>query len=196
MKRLHIDFVETPLWRLPLAARSRRLLIGIGALLLLAALAIGWQWQQLDQQIAATNEAIALARQQVVARTPPQRPPLQLSAQQIVAVNHAIAQLNTPWPLVFDGFERVATARVALLQIEPDPRRRLVKGLAEAKNHQEMLDYLAALGATQPFAGAMATKHEVNEKDPNRPLRFIFETWLDERSPAAAAVDAQNRGDE
>jgi hypothetical protein len=32
MKRLHIDFVATPLWRLPLAARARRILLGIGAL--------------------------------------------------------------------------------------------------------------------------------------------------------------------
>jgi hypothetical protein len=196
MKRLHIDFVATPLWRLPVAARARQILIGLAALALLAGAAIAWQWRQLEQQIAATTEAIARARHAIVQHTPPPRSPLLLSAQQIAAVNHAIGQLNIPWPAVLDGFESVATADVALLQIEPDPRRRLVKGVAEAKNHQRMLAYLAALGAAAPFTGAMVSKQEINEKDPHRPLRFLFEARLDERPFAAVAASAADEGDE
>jgi hypothetical protein len=196
MKRLHIDFVATPLWRLPVATRARQILIGLAALALLAGTAIVWQWRQLEQQIAATTEAIARARHAIVQHTPPPRSPLLLSAQQIAAVNSAIGQLNIPWPAVLDGFESVATADVALLQIEPDPRRRLVKGVAEAKNHQRMLAYLAALGAAEPFTGAMVSKQEINEKDPHRPLRFLFEARLDERPFAAVAASAADEGDE
>lgn len=187
MKPLNIDFVERPLWRLPVATRQRQILIGIAVATALAALAVFWQWQQLDRQLAEATQAIAEARQEIVARTPPAPVPLHLSEPQIVAINSAIAQLNTPWPALLDGFERLAGADIALLQIEPDHRRRLVKGVAEAKDHQRMLGYLALLGSTAPFAGAMVTRQEVNEKDPNRPLRFMFEAWLDDSTVAVAS---------
>ena len=188
MKPLNIDFVERPLWLLPVATRQRRILIGIGVAAALAGVAVVWQWQQLDQQLDETTQAIAQARQEIVARTPPPPTPLLLSEQQIVAINSAIGQLNTPWPALLDGFERVASAEIALLQIEPDHRRRLVKGVAEAKDHQRMLDYLERLGSVAPFAGAMVTRQEVNEKDPNRPLRFMFEALLDDRSARVATA--------
>lgn len=180
MKPLPIDFVEHPLWRLPVATRQRRILVGIAVATGLAALAVFWQWQQLDRQLAETTQATAQARQEIVARTPPAPVPLRLSEPEIVAINNAIAQLNTPWPAVLDGFERLADTEIALLQIEPDHRRRLVKGVAEARDHQRMVGYLALLGSTAPFAGAMVTRQEVNEKDPNRPLRFMFEARLDD----------------
>jgi hypothetical protein len=129
-----------PLWRRPAATRQRQILIAARSGDALAWHGLVWQWQQLDQQLDETTQAIALARQEIVARTPPPPAPLLLSEQQIVAINNAIGQLNTPWPALLDGFERVVSADIALLQIEPDHRRRLVKGVAEAKNHQRMLD--------------------------------------------------------
>ncbi len=193
MKRLHIDFVQPPIWRLPVAARDRQILLGVAMLTALGAAAIAWQYFQLDRQIADATHAMALARQDLVLRTPAPRAPLVLSEQQIIAINDAIGQLNTPWPAVLDGFETVATPDVALLQIEPDHQRRLVKGLAEARNYQRMLAYLSALGSTSPFAGAMVSKQEINEKDPNRPLRFLFEARLAHPSPPAAAAGEQGR---
>lgn len=187
MKPLSIDFVERPLWRLPVATRRRQILVGVGLTTALAAAAAFWQWQQLDQQLAEATQAIALARREIAERTPPPPVPLLLSEPQVVAINNAIEQLNTPWPAVLDAFEHVASSHVALLQIEPDHRRRLVKGVAEAKDHQRMLDYVGQIGAVAPFAGAMVTRHEVNEKDRNRPLRFMFEARLDASSGLAGA---------
>ncbi|MFZ4536465.1 hypothetical protein [Propionivibrio sp.] len=180
MKQLNINFVDRPLWRMPVAVRQRQALIGLGVATALAGMAIVWQWQQLDQQLDEMTQSITLARQKLVERTPPATAPLLLFEQQIVSINSAIDQLNTPWPALLDGFERVASADIALLQIEPDHRRRLVKGVAEAKNHQQMLDYLKLLGSVAPFSGAMVIRQEVNEKDPNRPLRFMFEALLDD----------------
>lgn len=194
MKRLPIDFVQPPLWRLPASGRARRLLAGIAVLVGLGVLVLVWYWRQLEQQIDQVRQEIAVARQEVQRRTPPPPPPLLLTDAQVLATNHAIAQLNTPWPALLDGFERVATPDIALLQIEPDPRRRVVKGVGEAKNHQQMLLYLAALGAVEPFAGAMVSKQEVNEKDPNRPLRFLFEAAL--AAPSLPAVPGSAAGAE
>ena len=194
MKRLNIDFVVRPLWRLPVATRPRQILVGIGGATVLAGVAIVWQWQQRNQQLDGATQAIALARQEIVARTPSPPPPLLLTEPQIVAINSAIGQLNMPWPALLDGFERVTTADVALLQIEPEHSRRLVKGVAEAKSHEKMLDYLEQVGAVAPFAGAMVTRQEVNEKDPNRPLRFMFEVLLDDRLARVAKVGDETEG--
>ena len=71
-----------------------------------------------------------------------------------------------------------------------------MKGVAEAKNHQQMLLYLAVLGAVDPFAGAMVRKQEINEKDANRPLRFMFEALLGEPAvpDTAASVPGGDDG--
>ena len=196
MKRVHLDFVQSGLWRLPATARERQLLFGIAALIVLGAAIIAWKWLQIERQIDETSEEIAVVRRELLLRSPPRSAPLQLSAQQIAASNDIIAQLNTPWPALLDGFERVATTDIALLQIEPDHRRRLVKGLAEAKNHQRMLVYLARLGSVRPFTGALVNKQEINDRDPNRPLRFLFEARLDDRPDFPVSASGQGRGDE
>ncbi|HCZ14721.1 MAG TPA: hypothetical protein PL117_11305 [Accumulibacter sp.] len=186
MKPLRIDFVERPPWCLPTSPRARATLIALATVLLLLGVALAWTALQLGRELEEASRAIAWTRQELFARTPPPPPPLVLSERQLLAINSAIGQLNTPWPAMLDGFESVATADIALLQIEPDNRRRLVKGVAEARDHQRMLDYLAALGSAAPFARAVVTKQEINEQDPNRPLRFAFEALLAE--PAAPAA--------
>ncbi|MCP5229671.1 hypothetical protein [Accumulibacter sp.] len=186
MKHLNIDFVSRPRWQLPVAARARAVLAVIGGLTAIAAAALAWQAWQLDRQIAESEQLIVLTRQELHMRTPPPRPPLRLSEAQVAAINGVIGQLNTPWPAMLDAFESVATGEIALLQIEPDNRRHLVKGVAEAKDYQGMLDYLAALGSVAPFGRAMVSKQEINDRDPNRPLRFVFEALLDDRQTNAA----------
>ena len=196
MKRLYLDFVQGRPWRLPGAARERQLLFGVAALTVLGAATIAWQWLQIERQIDETGDAIAVLRRELLLRSPPRSAPLQLSAQQIVATNDIIAQWNTPWPALLDGFESVATTDIALLQIEPDHRRRVVRGLAEAKNHQRMLVYLARLGSVRPFTGALVNKQEINDRDANRPLRFLFEAQLVDRPDSPVSADGQGRGDE
>jgi Tfp pilus assembly protein PilN len=193
MKRLQLDFVQRRLWQLPVAGRERQLLIGLALVAVVAGGAIGAKWLLLDRAIDQAALAIAVAQQEVDRRAPVRQAPLVLSKQQIEAANRVIAQLNTPWPALLDGFERVASADIALLTIEPDHRRGVVKASAEARNHRQMLDYLAALGSVRPFVGAMVSKQEVNEKDPNRPLRFLFEALLDQ--PAAFAAPAGGPGE-
>ncbi|MEF8705840.1 MAG: hypothetical protein V5B36_14190 [Candidatus Accumulibacter sp. UW25] len=186
MKRLPLDFVQRRLWQLPVAGRERQLLIGLALVAVVAGGAIIAKCLLLDRAIEQAALAIAVAQQEVERRTPVRQAPLVLSKPQIEAVNRIIAQLNTPWPVFLDGFERVATADIALLTIEPDHRRRIVKASAETRNHRQMLDYLAALGTVRPFVRAMVSKQEVNEKDPNRPLRFLFEVLLEETAAFAA----------
>jgi len=68
---------------------------------------------------------------------------------------------------------------VALIALEPDPRKRSLKITAETRTSDEMVDYVAALKEQESFSGVILTRHEINDADPNRPLRFQLEaTWL------------------
>jgi len=76
--------------------------------------------------------------------------------------------------------ERATPSSVALLELEPDVKRHLIKGHAEAKTASVMLTYLARL-RQQPYLGnVMLARHEINDQDPNRPIRFEFEVeWAE-----------------
>lgn len=98
-----------------------------------------------------------------------------LTEAQANAVNNAIAQLNVPWRDVLDAVEGATPATIGLLALEPDARRNVVRGMAEAKSSGDMIAYIEALKKQGFFDIVILTKHEVNDLDPNRPLRFQFE---------------------
>jgi hypothetical protein len=42
-----------------------------------------------------------------------------------------------------------------------------------------MVAYVADLKQQESFSGVILTRHEINDQDPNRPLRFQLEaTWV------------------
>lgn len=103
-----------------------------------------------------------------------------ITESQAAAVNTAIAQLNLPWRDMFDAVESATPANVALLALEPDAKRNLLKGVAEAKTSDDMIAYIEQLKKQSFFTSVLLTKHEINEQDPNKPLRFQFEAqWAE-----------------
>lgn len=99
---------------------------------------------------------------------------------QAVAINNAVAQLNLPWRDLFDALESATPGTIALLAIEPDAKKRLLKGTAEAKTGDGMIAYIEQLKKQPFFAGVLLTRHEINAQDPNQPIRFQFEAqWVE-----------------
>ena len=99
---------------------------------------------------------------------------------QATAVNNAIAQLNLPWRDLLDAVEAATPANIALLTLAPDAKKHVVKGSAEAKSSDAMIDYIEQLKQQDFFSAVVLTKHEINEQDPNRPIRFQFEAqWAE-----------------
>jgi Tfp pilus assembly protein PilN len=88
------------------------------------------------------------------------------------AVNGAISKLNLPWRALHDAVRAATPPAVALLALEPDANKRVLRISAEAKNSDDMLAYVAALGQGKLFGAVTLVRHEVLEQDPNRPLRF------------------------
>lgn len=102
---------------------------------------------------------------------------------QVLAVNTAVAQLNLPWRDVLDAVEAATPATIALLSLEPDAKKKLVRGVAEAKTSDTMIAYIEDLKKQAYFRNVVLSKHETNEQDPNKPLRFHFDAQWVEAAP-------------
>jgi hypothetical protein len=180
MKAIRVDFAPRSSGRIMASIRPLHwLLAAIGS-----AVCVGGIVAQRDlaQQQAVRQAEFEQTQTQAAARSALSsgiRKPV-ISETQASAVNSAIQQLNLPWALLLTAIERATPSSVALLELTPDAKKHLVRGVAEAKTTGTMLVYITRL-KQQPFMGnVILTKHEVSGQDPNRPLRFEFEAkWLE-----------------
>ena len=175
---IHINFVK-PGWRaLLLATPAWAVLCAIvGAVLIGVSVSAANQIADQRQQVQLATERAA-SHSQIVAPAVPLVP-----EAQAVAINAAIAQLNLPWSDLFDAIEQATPTNIALVGLEPDARRQLLKGEAEALNSDDMIAYIERLKKTPQFVSVVLTKHVVDEQDPFKPYRFSFEAQWRERSP-------------
>lgn len=175
MKPMQIDF-STPGWRAVLYRTHPAMLAAglLGAVLLLAGAATG---MQAAQQQAAREEGLRAQQRKLAAaaRVPERKPETAIPEAQAVAVNAAILQLNLPWRQLQDAIAAANAPTVALLALDPDPRKQTLKITAEAKNSDDMVGYIEQLKQQEFFSGAALLRHETNDQDPNRPLRFQME---------------------
>lgn len=179
MKHLEIDFAPPSLYR-SLAQIKPVCWLALLASLVWA-LAIMLQHLQIIQNKDAQQARIQLNQAKLTEQANFKPPELKttVTLTKAKAVNQAIAKLNLPWHDLFDALEAATPANIALLGLDPDPRQRILRVAAEAKDSQEMAQYLRKLRAADFFDSIVLTRHEINEQDPNRPLRFQFEArWL------------------
>ena len=54
----------------------------------------------------------------------------------------------------------------------PDAKGQTLSIVAEAKTTDEMVDYVRLLNSNRLFDTTSISKHEINEKDSNKPVRF------------------------
>ena len=171
MKRVCIDFAPPSLARALHRTGPLAWCLAVLAVLLCAAAgATGWQMlarqRVLDAQLALVR---AHAAPVTVVATAPQP---QIGEAQAGAVNAAVLQLNLPWRALHDAVAAATPKQIALVALEPDPRRRSMKITAEAKNSDDMIAYVEQLKQQELFGAVALLRHETNELDPNRPIRF------------------------
>jgi len=178
MKRVRIDFAAPGLART--VHRTGPLGWSLALLaVLLCALAVATGWQMLTRQ-RELDARLALARRYAGAPeivTAAAAPPPQIGEVQAQAVNAAVRQLNLPWRALHDAVEQATPKTIALIALEPDPRRRSIRITAEAKSSDDMIAYVEQLKQQALFGAGTVTllRHETDELDPNRPLRFQLE---------------------
>lgn len=173
MKKVRIDFAP------PSFARTwHRAPRGTWSLLV-AALALAGplgssiaQYRALQRAQAQQQAQAAQARAREVARAPVAAPVRAVPPAQANAVNASVQQLNLPWRGLHDAVQAATPAAIALLALEPDAKKNTVRITAEAKSSDDMIAYVEALQRIDWFSAVLLARHEINEQDPNRPIRF------------------------
>lgn len=100
--------------------------------------------------------------------------------QEIRHANQVIDQITLPWERLFRAVESVANGRVALLGITPDQKGGTVELSAEAADVEAMFDYVKRLQGAPSLARVYLLNHQVNARDPQRPVRFtVTASWND-----------------
>ena len=179
LKSMRIDFAprsaRRTLHHLPLLAVAA----GLAGLLLCMGAALGG-YQLIEQQRARAHQLNHLRKRQAALSAAPVAVAVTaIPEAQAAFVNGAILQLNLPWRELQDAVAAATPRNVALLVLEPDARKHLLKITAEAKNSDDMITYIEELKQQELFTGVLLTRHEINEQDPNRPLRFQLEAqWV------------------
>lgn len=175
MTPFRIDFAPRSFRRAVVrTAVATWLIAALGIVLCIRIAMAAWH---LGEQYQADSSAIIQVKTQLAERQARQMPlpKLVISASQAAAVNQAVTQLNLPWRDVLDAIEAATPGTIALLNLEPDAKKRVIRGLAEAKTADAMIGYVERLKQQEFFDAVVLLKHEVNEQDPNKPVRFQFE---------------------
>lgn len=178
MNAVKIDFSAGSIRR-TLFHTGPAVLLLAGAGLLLCATAAQRSWQVRQQRARASE--IQQIRQRVAAlsQVPREVATVVIGPAQAQFVNSAIGQLNLPWRDLLDAVQGATPREIGLLALEPEPRKQLLKLTAEAKTSDDMVAYVAQLKQQAMFTNVMLVRHEMNEQDPHRPLRFQVEAvWL------------------
>lgn len=181
MKTIHIDFSRRTFRRA--LAHTGVLTWLLGAIGLALCILLGMRAWALHQQSRAQEAELHRVQAQLAQRNA-RRPAVKkwtVPADQANAVNQAIVQLNLPWRDLLDTVEAATPSSIALLSLEPDAKKRQLRVLAEAKTSDAMIAYVEQLKRQSFFQEVVLVKHEINEQDPNKPIRFQFETqWTGE----------------
>lgn len=178
MRALHLDYQAAPR-----RSKAAAVVLAAGLTLAFAALANFHHWRE---QASQWQAELALAQGKVnrsrTASDPlRQRKAALERAEEIKTANGVIRQLNFPWAEMFGALETATSPEVALLGVEPDARKNLVRVTAECKTDQAMLNYIRRLQQSELLADVTLQKHEIQAQDVERPLRFTVTGTLKNR---------------
>jgi Tfp pilus assembly protein PilN len=176
MKRVNLDF-----------KRQGPRFSATGAIVLAAGLAVAaqlaWMERELSANIQSAEQKVARLEKEGGRRV--QRPgqgraadgaALQLEVRQ---ANEILHQLALPWHGLFKAIESSNEKEVALLAVQPDMQRRVLRLSGEAKNFDALLAYVGRLEKDEALSQVYITQHEIRSQDPEKPVRFaLVATWV------------------
>jgi Tfp pilus assembly protein PilN len=172
MRPIQLDFAPATLARTLYQTKPLTWLAIIGGLV--ACIGAAFHTHSKLDAIDVQDAALRRAQRSINERQRLQPPvkTISINDEQAAAVNAAIGQLNLPWRDVFNAIEAATPKSVALVSLQPDAKRGVVTIVAEAKTSDDMIAYIEQLKKQAFFTAVWLNKHELNEQDPNKPLRF------------------------
>ncbi len=149
--------------------------LAIGAVALIS---VVWHYRDLSQEIS--DQELVISKLQERAKGASVSPNTEMrdaeqTARETKQANAAILALSLPWKELFEAFEATRTNDVAVLAIEPDPQKGLVRISAETKQFESMLNYASTLQKVALFREVLIVSHEIQDQDPQKPIRFVVQ---------------------
>ena len=92
-------------------------------------------------------------------RTPARNAP-KVSPQEVAAARETVQRLTLPWDDLFSAIESVASDKVALAAIEPDPRNGTVTISGDSKDYLAALSYVLNLSHSEGLDRVQMVRHE------------------------------------
>ena len=177
MRALHLDYRTTSR---PVALG--RILLAVG--LAVAALAL-FEYRAAREEVAAYEIRVADIRKSEKRRATSVRGSpgdVAASAQELKVAQLAVKRLSLRWDELFTTLESARVEGVALLAIEPDPGKNVIKLTAEARSALEMLDYVERLQAAGGLGDVVLASHQIKAGDPLQPLSFVVvASWMTQK---------------
>lgn len=167
MQALKLDYVAhgRPAW-------AGAVLLALG---LMGCAAAAWHHLELDRRIAFQESLLSGLRHRQHAPAPiPKEDPGKLS-DEVGAANAVIDELNRPWNALFSAFESTPHDDVAILAIEPDAKKGVVRISGEAKSLESLLGYIGNLQKVPLFHDVTVQNHQVQDQVPEKPVRFMIQ---------------------
>lgn len=146
------------------------LLLAVG-LVAAAEVFVGWQ--------GLREEASALDRRPVRRAAPAPRAPVSEAEQrELDAARQVLQALALPWEPLFRSVEAVVDRDTALLALEPDAARRVVRIEGEARNALAAIAFVQRLESAPALEGVHLLSHQVRADVAERPVQFVAAaTW-------------------
>ena len=97
---------------------------------------------------------------------------------EVKRANEVLRQLTLPWEELFRAVESASGKEVALLAMEPNTEKHVVKISGEAKDFVALLNYITQLEKKDVFGTVYLQSHQVQQQDPDKPVRFsLLAVW-------------------
>jgi Tfp pilus assembly protein PilN len=170
LRALALDFKQTPRHWSALGL----LLLVIGAIVLATVV-------NTERSLTGQIELVE-ARMEVLAKRGKIKPAQPLDVQElqqdIRQANDILQQLSLPWDALFKALEATSEKEIALLSIQPDVAKRIVRIGGEAKDFDALLAYITRLEQSKILNHVYLTSHEVRSQDAEKPVRFsLLANW-------------------
>jgi hypothetical protein len=171
MQALSLDYERRP-------SRGSRLgllflLLGVVALLIAGDLAVeaSREKDELESGLARTD------RKRVPTVRGSERE-TKRTAEEMKIANNIADRLTLPWADLFDALEASSNNTVALLALEPDLSKRVLRITGEAKNKSDMLAYVGRLTEDRRLLNVHLMDHQIQAQTPGEPVRFSVQaSW-------------------
>jgi hypothetical protein len=109
-----------------------------------------------------------------LAASKPKEPVSEQMQREIDAARQVLRELALPWEALFHSIEGAIGNDTALMAIEPDAGKRVVRVSGEARNYLAILSFMVRLEETQALTGVHLLNHQIRDDVAQRPYQFTL----------------------